>query len=171
MTTVRSTGVAVIAGCSPPPAWVDIALQFGVDLSDHRAVAPGMWLDEADLVLAMTADHLREIVVVHPFLLGRATTLAGAAHSAAARSGSRPAAHRQRGAHNPAPGRHRRPRRAFGAVEREVARRFAHLLRTSRGRGRSPLTPFPRPQRIDLVAAAVVTAALVAGLAVRTESR
>ena len=35
-------------------------------------------------VLAMTADHLREIVVAHPFLLGRATTLGGAAHASAA---------------------------------------------------------------------------------------
>lgn len=83
---VRSTGTQVVAGSVPPADWVDLARQFGVELGDHRAVAPGPWLDDADLVLTMTATHLRDVAVARPELVGRATTLVGAALQAAARA-------------------------------------------------------------------------------------
>lgn len=76
---VRSTGLEAQVGWPCPAPWVSVAAEFGVDLRDHRSVPPEMVLSDADLVLVMTADHLRALVVPSPHLLGHATTLGGAA--------------------------------------------------------------------------------------------
>jgi len=76
---VRSTGVDALTGWPCPAGWIAVAAEFGVDLRDHRSVAPDSVLGDADLALVMTADHLRSLVVPRPELLARATTLGGAA--------------------------------------------------------------------------------------------
>lgn len=80
--TVRSTGTDVVAGLRPPQLWIDVTAPFGVHLADHRSVAPEDVLEGADLLLAMTADHARALVVARPELVGRVTTLGSAVDQA-----------------------------------------------------------------------------------------
>jgi protein-tyrosine phosphatase len=81
---VASTGVGATAGYAPPTNWLDVAAEFGVDLAEHRSQPPELVLPGADLVLTMTAEHLRSLVVAWPELVGRATTIGLAAASSTA---------------------------------------------------------------------------------------
>ena len=73
---VRSTGVELRPGRVPPSDWCDVVEGFGFDLRSHRSSEAD--LDGADLVIGMTAEHLRRLAIDRPTLLGRLVTLRGA---------------------------------------------------------------------------------------------
>ena len=55
---------------------IDAMKGFGIDLSEHRSRRLSPYLiAESDLILTMTREHLREIVVEDPSALGRTFTL------------------------------------------------------------------------------------------------
>jgi protein-tyrosine-phosphatase len=58
----ESAGLSAFEGSTPPEDAVAVAAEYGVDLGAHRAqrLTPAL-LDEADVVVAMTGDHLRAI--------------------------------------------------------------------------------------------------------------
>lgn len=73
---VLSTGVDVRAGRESPKDWCEVVGAYGFDLRNHRARVVD--LSDADLIIAMTAGHLRQLAVREPSLLGRLVTLGGA---------------------------------------------------------------------------------------------
>ncbi len=73
---VRSTGVSVRPGSVPPADWCEVAGSLGFDLRSHRSSEAD--LEDADLVIGMTADHLRRLALTRPTLLGRLVTLRSA---------------------------------------------------------------------------------------------
>lgn len=79
---VASTGVESRPGCRAPSAWSSVAREYGIDLWSHESSDPDDAFEDADLVLAMTADHVREIVVGWPHLLGKVATFGDAVRRA-----------------------------------------------------------------------------------------
>jgi protein-tyrosine phosphatase len=73
---VSSTGVSVRPGQRPPADWCTVVSEWGVDLAEHRSGLAE--LAAADLVVGMTARHLRDLAVAEPALVGRLVTLRGA---------------------------------------------------------------------------------------------
>jgi protein-tyrosine phosphatase len=73
---VRSAATAGRDGIPPPAEVVSVMAAYGRDVSGHRSqVATAGDLGGADLVLAMTREHLRHAVVVAPATWPRAFTL------------------------------------------------------------------------------------------------
>ncbi len=72
---VRSAGL--LAGGQPAsPAAVSVALEYGIDLSGHVSQILGSeLLAETELVLGMSAEHVREVVALSPALWPKAFTL------------------------------------------------------------------------------------------------
>jgi protein-tyrosine phosphatase len=64
--TVTSAGL-LPGGRPVPPEGIALVSRYGIDLTSHlsRRIAPGQ-LDGADLVLAMTRSHVRELVATEP---------------------------------------------------------------------------------------------------------
>lgn len=64
---VRSAGVAAFAGDAPAAPAVEVAREFGADLSDHRSrpVNPEL-LDESTDVIAMTHGHAAALLMRFP---------------------------------------------------------------------------------------------------------
>lgn len=58
----ESAGVAAWGGSSASPAAIEVMREVGIDLTAHRsrALTPAM-VEKADVVLAMTNGHLREL--------------------------------------------------------------------------------------------------------------
>lgn len=72
---VRSAGI--FSGGSPAvPEVAELLDGRGIDVSDHRSrrIEPAM-LDDADLVLGMTREHVREVCALSPAAWPRAFTL------------------------------------------------------------------------------------------------
>jgi protein-tyrosine phosphatase len=73
---VRSAATAGRDGIPPPAEVVSVMAAYGLDVSGHRSQAATAGdLAGADLVLAMTREHLRHAVVVAPVTWPRAFTL------------------------------------------------------------------------------------------------
>lgn len=73
---VRSAGMEVVEGQTAPDDFVELALVRGIDLRAHRPLAFDAALAErADLILTMTRDLLRTMVVVAPMAWPRSFTL------------------------------------------------------------------------------------------------
>jgi protein-tyrosine phosphatase len=74
--TITSAGMSVEKDQVVPDGFVDLALLQGVDLRGHGQVAftPDL-AEDADLVLTMTRDLLRELVVETPALWHKSFTL------------------------------------------------------------------------------------------------
>ncbi len=74
--TITSAGMTVEKDQIAPEGFVELALLQGVDLRDHGQVAftPDLG-EDADLVLTMTRDLLRELVVETPTLWPKSFTL------------------------------------------------------------------------------------------------
>lgn len=75
-TEVLSTGVDVRAGRESPDDWCTVVGSYGFDLRNHRARL--IDLADVDLIIAMTADHVRQLALREPSLVGRLVTLRGA---------------------------------------------------------------------------------------------
>jgi protein-tyrosine phosphatase len=74
--TTRSAGMTVVDGQAAPDDFVEIALIRGIDLREHRPVAFSAELGRsADLILTMTRDLLRGMVVNLPEVWPRSFTL------------------------------------------------------------------------------------------------
>lgn len=73
---VHSAGVEAVVGQVAPPPFVEAALSRGIDLRDRAPIAyvPEMG-SRSDLVLTMTRDLLRTMVVNQPSLWPRSFTL------------------------------------------------------------------------------------------------
>jgi protein-tyrosine phosphatase len=73
---VHSAGMAIEDGQVAPTDFVELALLRGIDLREHRPVSftPALAM-QADLVLPMTRDLLRSMVVDTPALWPRSFTL------------------------------------------------------------------------------------------------
>jgi protein-tyrosine phosphatase len=73
--TVHSAGT-MDTDLSPPRPLVEEGRAFGIDLADHvpRMIDPDM-IEEADLVVALAREHLRETVVLVPPSFPRTFTL------------------------------------------------------------------------------------------------
>jgi protein-tyrosine-phosphatase len=74
---VNVSSAGLLAGGSPAtPDAVDVVAQMGIQLAEHvsRRLDRNM-IEDADLVLAMTREHLREAVVTDPAAFGRIFTL------------------------------------------------------------------------------------------------
>lgn len=72
----RSAGMEVMEGLAAPDDFVEIALVRGIDLRAHKPVAFDAALGrDADLILTMTRDLLRAMVVSAPDLWPRSFTL------------------------------------------------------------------------------------------------
>jgi protein-tyrosine phosphatase len=73
--TVSSAGT-LEAEVGPPPLLVEEGYRFGIDLGDHvaRKVDPGM-IEEADLVVGVAREHVREVVLAVPESFPRSFTL------------------------------------------------------------------------------------------------
>lgn len=73
---VRSAATAGRDGIPPPAEVVSVMAAHGLDVSGHRSQAATAGdLAGADLILAMTREHLRHAVVVAPAMWPRAFTL------------------------------------------------------------------------------------------------
>lgn len=73
--SVRSAG-SLGSAAPPPPEVVATMAAYGLDVSGHRShLVTGDDLTRADLVLAMTREHLRDAVVAVPAAWPRAFTL------------------------------------------------------------------------------------------------
>jgi protein-tyrosine phosphatase len=73
---VTSAGIEAVPGQSTPAAFAEVALQRGIDLAQHVPVLFTRELTEsADLVLTMTRDLLRSVVVATPTAWPRSFTL------------------------------------------------------------------------------------------------
>lgn len=73
---IRSAGMEVVDGQRPPEDFVELAFVRGIDLRAHEPVAFGAAVAaQADLVLTMTRDLLRTMVVQEPSVWPRAFTL------------------------------------------------------------------------------------------------
>ena len=75
---VASAGVVPALGRAVPADWRVIAAGFGLDLGEHVPGPVGPLVERADLVLAMTAGHGRDLAVAHPALVGRLAVLGDA---------------------------------------------------------------------------------------------
>lgn len=75
---VASAGVVPSLGRAVPPDWRAIAAGFELDLGDHVPGPVGPLVERASLVLAMTAEHARDLAVAHPALVGRLAVLGDA---------------------------------------------------------------------------------------------
>jgi protein-tyrosine-phosphatase len=73
---VRSAGVAGWDGSPATSEAVKAAAEYGIDISDHvaRRLASSM-ADRADLIIAMSEEHVEAIVRLLPDAAGRAFTL------------------------------------------------------------------------------------------------
>jgi protein-tyrosine phosphatase len=73
--TVHSAGV-VSADVGVPEALLDQAPAYGIDLSHHvpRRLEPA-WVDDADLVVGMAREHVREVMLLDRAWLARTFTL------------------------------------------------------------------------------------------------
>ncbi|MGD9781210.1 MAG: low molecular weight protein arginine phosphatase [Kiritimatiellia bacterium] len=76
--TAESAGVAAWGGAPPTPEAVEAMREIGIDISAHRsrAIARQM-VDEANVVLAMTEEHRREIERRFPEARGKTFLLHG----------------------------------------------------------------------------------------------
>lgn len=73
---VHSAGVQAVVGQVAPPPFIEAALTRGIDLRDREPVLYTAQMGkEADLVLAMTRDLLRTVVVDTPTMWPRSFTL------------------------------------------------------------------------------------------------
>lgn len=71
-----SAGTSAVEGNSPAVSSVQVMDLWGINLEEHRAsVLTPRRLREADLVLAMSRDHLLTVERLEPSALGRTTTL------------------------------------------------------------------------------------------------
>jgi protein-tyrosine phosphatase len=87
---VRSAGVSARSGGPPPGDVVAVMRAFGLDISAHRSrTLDAPIVEGADLVVAMTLEHLREVVVLAPKAGEYSFTLKELARRAAA-GGRRP---------------------------------------------------------------------------------
>lgn len=74
---VSSAGVAAFPGDLASPEAVEALAGMGIDLSGHRAtLLTADDVGRADLILAMTGDHLQHIKALFPGASGKAFTLA-----------------------------------------------------------------------------------------------
>lgn len=73
---VRSAGMEVVEGQTPPDDFVELAYVRGIDLRAHqpRSFTPEL-ARESDLVLTMTRELLRTMVVAEPSVWPRSFTL------------------------------------------------------------------------------------------------
>jgi protein-tyrosine phosphatase len=73
--TVRSAGL-LTQGRSSPPEFIEVARRLGVDLSAHRSSRMQREdLENADLVIGMGREHVREAVATSPAVWPRCFTL------------------------------------------------------------------------------------------------
>jgi protein-tyrosine phosphatase len=81
--TVSSAGTAAPPMGTPDTRLLRAAGEHGLDLSAHRSrmLTPAM-LDQADLVLVMTADHRRQVEALRPAAVSRTVLLRTAAWKA-----------------------------------------------------------------------------------------
>ncbi len=88
---VTSAGTDAIPGLPVPPPMLKATGSMLVNLRRHRAVrlTPDL-VDETDLIITMTRDHLRTVVGMVRNAFGRTFTLKELARRAAALNGSRP---------------------------------------------------------------------------------
>lgn len=87
---VRSAGARARPGGAPPPDVVKVMRELGLDVGAHRSrLLDGPIVDGADLVVAMTREHLREVVVLGRQATDYTFTLKELARRAAA-AGPRP---------------------------------------------------------------------------------
>lgn len=88
---VTSAGTDAIPGLPVPPPMLKATSSMMVNLRRHRAVrlTPEL-VDETDLIIAMTRDHLRSVVGMVRNAFPRTFTLKELARRAAALNGSRP---------------------------------------------------------------------------------
>lgn len=150
---VSSTGVSVRPGLQPPADWCAVVGEWGVDLGGHRSGSAD--LAAADLIVGMTAQHIRSLAVAQPALVGRLVTLRGAVHRLGTPSGDSDAA-----GEFDSDGLAARLHRCVGV------QRSRDLLRADPGF--DVADPYRRPQREQQqIAAEIVTLAqaLVMGLA------
>jgi protein-tyrosine phosphatase len=74
--SVASAGMEVVDGQAPPEDFVEIALVRGIDLRAHRPTSFSKEAaSDADLVLTMTRDLLRTMVLSAPAIWGHSFTL------------------------------------------------------------------------------------------------
>ena len=73
--TVSSAGTLEV-DVAPPDLLVEEGYRFGIDLSSHvaRKVDPAM-IEEADLVVGLTREHVREVVLAVPLSFPKSFTL------------------------------------------------------------------------------------------------
>ena len=69
---VWSAGLGALVGNPADPMAASIALEHGIDISQHRAQQVAGWmLTKADLVLCMEAGHQRELQKQYPTARGK----------------------------------------------------------------------------------------------------
>jgi protein-tyrosine phosphatase len=73
---VQSAGVSALPGAPALIDAVEVMVEFGIDLSTHesRQLTESMVLD-ADLVIGLAREHVRETIVLDPAALNRAFTV------------------------------------------------------------------------------------------------
>jgi protein-tyrosine phosphatase len=88
---IHSAGTHATLG-SPPPAVLAAAADFGVDLGNHRSrQLDAALLDEADLVIGMAREHVREAVLAGSGAFAKTFTLRELLRRAADTGGPRQA--------------------------------------------------------------------------------
>ena len=70
--TIWSAGLGALVGQPADPLSVQVATEYGLDLSTHRAQQLAAWMCQtADLILVMEQSHKKEIEQQYPLICGK----------------------------------------------------------------------------------------------------